>query len=184
MVHAPRCSTRRSRPSHHDHPGSDLEGRTRRTYAGRSYRPVPEFFISCFLGSEVVWSGEWASQPGRTPGNRNPSGGRTGGESAGLARGMPNLSSTGLEGERSWSRAGRSAEDFDLDDEMLRAKGRFLIASEEPPGPRRPASQALTSTGVVVLLRPCRAGDRAMRRRCPKDERHPSGCLPRRAQRP
>jgi hypothetical protein len=33
------------------------------------------------------------------------------------------LPSTGLEGERSWSRAERSAEVFDLDDEMLRAKG-------------------------------------------------------------
>ena len=43
--------------------------------------------------------------------------------SAGLAKGMPNVSSTHLEGERSWSGADRSAEDFDLDDEMLRAKG-------------------------------------------------------------
>jgi hypothetical protein len=42
--------------------------------------------------------------------------------SAGLAKGIPNASSTGLEGERSWSRAERSAEDFDLDEEMLRAK--------------------------------------------------------------
>jgi hypothetical protein len=42
--------------------------------------------------------------------------------SAGLAKGMPNVSSTSLEGERSWSRPQRSAEDFDLDDEMLRAK--------------------------------------------------------------
>src|SRR5262249_53264240 len=115
--------------------------------------PFLEFLISCFLGSEVVWCGEWASHPSRTPGNRNPSGWRTGGKSAGLARGMPNVSSTGLEGERSWSRAGRSAEDFDLDDEMLRAKDTFLSASEEPPGPRSLASQALTSSGGVVLLR-------------------------------
>jgi len=43
--------------------------------------------------------------------------------SAELAKGMPNVSSTGLEGKRSWSRAACSAEDFDLDDEMLRAKG-------------------------------------------------------------
>jgi hypothetical protein len=43
--------------------------------------------------------------------------------SAGLAKGMPIVSSTGLEGERSWSRAECCAEDFDLDDEMLRAKG-------------------------------------------------------------
>jgi hypothetical protein len=35
-----------------------------------------------------------------------------------------------LEGKRSWSRAERSAEVFDLDDEMLRAKGWSLIASE------------------------------------------------------
>jgi hypothetical protein len=82
-----------------------------------------EVLISCFLGSEVLWCEEWASQPGRTASNRNPSGWRTGGKSAGLARGMPNVSSTGLEGERSWSRAEQSAEDFDLDDEMLRAKG-------------------------------------------------------------
>jgi hypothetical protein len=75
-----------------------------------------------------------------TPGNHNPSGWRTGGRSAGLAKGMPNVSSTGLEGERSWLRAERSAEEFGPDDEMLRAKGSFLIASEEPPGPRRPAS--------------------------------------------
>jgi hypothetical protein len=60
-----------------------------------------EFLISCFLGSEVVWCSEWASQPSRTPRNRNPSGWRTGGKSAGLAEGMPDASSTGLEGERS-----------------------------------------------------------------------------------
>jgi hypothetical protein len=47
---------------------------------------------------------------------------------------MPNVSSTGLEGERSWSRAERSAEDLGLDDEMLRAKDLSLIALEEPPG--------------------------------------------------
>jgi hypothetical protein len=47
---------------------------------------------------------------------------------------MPNLSSTGLEGGRSWSRAERSAEDLGLDDEMLRAEDSSLIASEEPPG--------------------------------------------------
>src|SRR5262245_43836012 len=96
---------------------------TRRKCARRSkILPLLEVLISCFLGSEVVWSGEWASQPSRTSGNRNPSGWRTGGESAGLARGMPNPSSTSLEGKPSLSRAGRSAEDFDLDDEMLRAK--------------------------------------------------------------
>ena len=42
--------------------------------------------------------------------------------SAGLAKGMPSVSSTGQEGVRNSSRAERSAEDFDLDDEMLRAE--------------------------------------------------------------
>ena len=104
-----------------------------------------EVLISCFLESELVWCGEWASHPSRTPGNRNPSGWRTGGKSAGLAKRMPSVSSTGQEGVRNSSGAERSAEDFDLDDEMLRAKDTFLSASEEPPGPRRPASQAPTS---------------------------------------
>jgi hypothetical protein len=82
----------------------------------------------------VVWCGEWAGQPSGTSSNCNPSGWRTGGKSAGLAKGMPNLSSTGLEGGRSWSRAERSAEDLGLDNEMLRAEDSSLIASEEPPG--------------------------------------------------
>jgi hypothetical protein len=81
----------------------------------------------------------------RTPRNRNPSGWRTEGKSTRLAKGMPSVSPTGLKGERSWSRAERSAENLGLDEEMLRAKDSLLFASEEPPGPRRPASQALTS---------------------------------------
>ena len=60
-----------------------------------------EILISCFLRSEVVWFIQWANQPGRTPGNRSPSGWRTDGESARLVEGMPNVSSTGLKGERS-----------------------------------------------------------------------------------
>jgi hypothetical protein len=82
-----------------------------------------EVLTSCFLGSEGVWWSEWANQPNWTPRNRNPSGWRTEGKFAGLAKGMPNVSSTGLEGERSWSRAERNAEDLGLDDEMLRAEG-------------------------------------------------------------
>ena len=39
----------------------------------------------------------------------------------------------------------RIAENLGLDDEILRAKDSFLIASEEPPGSRRPARQARTS---------------------------------------
>ena len=60
-----------------------------------------EILISCFLRSEVVWFIQWANQPGRTPRNRNPSGWRTEGKSARLVEGMPNVSSTGLKGERS-----------------------------------------------------------------------------------
>ena len=58
-----------------------------------------EIFISCFLRSEVVWFIQWANQPGRTPGNRSPSGWRTDGSS---------------------SRAERNADNCGLDEEMLR----------------------------------------------------------------
>jgi hypothetical protein len=47
---------------------------------------------------------------------------------------MPNVSSTGLKGERSWSKAERSAENLGLDEEMLRATGSLLVALEETPG--------------------------------------------------
>ena len=129
-------STLGSHPSHHDLVERNVEVVT---YDPKMMRLVIkitvflEILTSCFLGSEMVRLGEWASQPSRTPLNRNPSGWRTEGKFAGLAMGMPNVSSTGLEGERSCSRAERSA-DLGLDDEMLRAKGSSLIASEEPPG--------------------------------------------------
>ena len=53
-----------------------------------------------------------------------------------MAKGMPSVSPTGLEGVRNSSGAEHNAEDLGLDEEMLRAKDSLLIASEEPPGPR------------------------------------------------
>jgi hypothetical protein len=44
--------------------------------------------------------------------------------------GYAEISSTGLKGERSQSRAERIAESFGLDEEMLQAADRMLIASE------------------------------------------------------
>ena len=99
-----------------------------------------EVLISCIRRSDLVGFRQWASQPRRIPSNRSPSEWRTEGKSARLAKGMPSVSPTGLEGVRNSSGAERSAEDLGLDEEMLRAKDTFLSASEEPPGPRGPAS--------------------------------------------
>jgi hypothetical protein len=125
MVYRSGRSTLRSRLCHHDRGERDLEAETYDPERMRSTIQVivfPEVLLSCFLGSEVVELRQWANQPSWTPRNRNPSGWRTEGRSAGLAKGMPNVSSTGLKGERSRSRAEHSAEDLGLDDEMLRAK--------------------------------------------------------------
>ena len=51
-----------------------------------------------------------------------PLGWRTEGKSARLAKGMPSVSPTGLKGVRNSSRVERNAENFGLDEEMLRAK--------------------------------------------------------------
>jgi hypothetical protein len=47
-----------------------------------------------------------------------------------LAEGMPKITPTGLKGERSQSRADLNAENFGLDEEVLQAADRMLIASE------------------------------------------------------
>ena len=91
-------------PCHHDRGERDLEAKTCDPERMRLMIQIPVFLkvlISCFLGSELVWLSEWASQPSWTPRNHNPSGWRTEGRFAGLAKGMPNVSSTGLKGERS-----------------------------------------------------------------------------------
>ena len=135
-----------------------------------------EILTSCFLGSEVVGLGEWTSQTSRTPLNRNPSGWRTDGKFAGLAIGMPDVPSTGLEGDRSCSRAERSA-DLGLDDEMLRAKDSSLIASEEPPGLEdRRARLSHLQASSSFSGQPGRRG--SMRRRRPDDHVSSAG-LPR-----
>ena len=59
-----------------------------------------EILTSCFLRSVEVCFIQWANQPRRTPRNRSPSGWRTEGKSSRLVEGMPNVSSTGLKGER------------------------------------------------------------------------------------
>ena len=80
-----------------------------------------EILISSFLRSQEVWFSQWANQPRRTPRNRSPSGWRTEGQSSRLVLGMPNVTSTGLKGERSQSSAEREAENLGLDEEMLPA---------------------------------------------------------------
>jgi hypothetical protein len=97
-----------------------------------------------------------------------------------LAKGMPDISSTGLKGERSWSRAGCTAENYGLDEEMLRATERSVVASEEPPGPRSRAMQARTSSGVTVLLLPFQAGVVRCASEARKAKRQRLGCLERR----
>ena len=112
-----------------------------------------EILISCIPRSQVIWSCQWANQPSRTPRNRNPFGWRTEGVGR-LAKGMPNVSSTGLKGKRIQQRAERNADYFGLDEEMLRATERLQFALEEPPGPRKTATEALKSQGVLVFLQP------------------------------
>ena len=85
-----------------------------------------EILISCIPRLEVVWLSQWANQPDRTPRNRSPSGWRTEGKSARLAKGMPNVSPTGLKGGPIQQRVERNAENFGLDEEMLRATERIL----------------------------------------------------------
>ncbi len=114
----------------------------------------------------------------RTPRNRNPSGWRTEGKFAGLAKGMPNVSSTGLKGERSWSRAERSA-DLGLDDEMLRAKGSSLIASEEPPGLEDRRARLSHLEASSPFFGPARLERDRCAAAAQKTKSHPSGCLER-----
>jgi hypothetical protein len=79
-----------------------------------------EILISCFRRSVEVLFIWWANQPYRSPRNRSPSGWRTEGKSGRLAKGMPNDLSTGLKGGRIQQRAERNAENFGLDEEILR----------------------------------------------------------------
>ena len=100
MMYQSGRSTRRSHLCHHDHDERDLEAESRMRLMIQIIVFL-EILISCFLRSEVVWFIQWANQPSRTPRNRSPSGWRTEGKSARLVEGMPNVSSTGLKGERS-----------------------------------------------------------------------------------
>jgi hypothetical protein len=79
-----------------------------------------EILISCFRRSVEVLFIWWANQPYRSPRNRSPSGGELKGSPAGW-KGMPNDLSTGLKGGRIQQRAERTAANFGLDEEMLRA---------------------------------------------------------------
>ncbi len=90
----------------HDHDVLDLEPQTHAPERMRLLIQITvflEILTSCFLRLEMVWFIPWANQPSRTPRNRSPSGWRTEGKCARLVSGMPNVSSTGLKGERSKS---------------------------------------------------------------------------------
>ena len=82
---------------------------------------VLRILTSCFAGLAEIRLSQWAKQPDRTPRNRNPSGWRTEGESPRLAKGMPNVSPTGLKGGPIQQRAELNAENFGLEEEMLQA---------------------------------------------------------------
>jgi hypothetical protein len=65
-----------------------------------------------------------------------------------LVGGMPNASSTGLTGERSWLGAESNAKNFGLDEEMLRAIELVSSPRGNLPDHARVALLALTSPGV------------------------------------
>jgi hypothetical protein len=91
---------------HQDHNVLDVEPETHSPERIRLLIQITvflEILTSCFLRLEMVWFISWANQPSRTPRNRSPSGWRTEGKCARLVSGMPNVSSTGLKGERSKS---------------------------------------------------------------------------------
>jgi hypothetical protein len=91
---------------------------------------------------------------------------------------MPNASSTGLNGERYQESARGNAEYNGLDEEMLRA----FALRRNLPDLAKPAMQAFTSPGVIVLLQPSVAGNGSIRRRSPDDRATRLGCLERQAQ--
>ena len=79
-----------------------------------------EILISCFRRLEVIWfiSGR-SSQTGHLE-TAALRGGELKGSPPGWSKGMPNVSSTGLKANDS-VRAERNAENYGLDEEMLRA---------------------------------------------------------------
>ena len=92
-----------SHPCHHDHDGRDLEAETSVTQRMRLMIQIIvflEILISCFLRSEVVWFIQWANQPDGHLETAALRGGELKGSPARLVEGMPNVSSTGLKGER------------------------------------------------------------------------------------
>ena len=82
---------------------------------------VLRILTSCFTGLAEIRLSQWAKQPDRTPRNRSPSGWRTEGKSARLAKGIPNVSPTGLKGGPIQQRAELNAENFGMDEEKLQA---------------------------------------------------------------
>ena len=102
----------------------DLEANTYNQERMRMMIQIPvvlRILTSCFTGLAEVRLAQWAKQPDRTPRNRNPSGWRTEGKSDRLAKGMPNVSPTGLKGGPIQQRAELNAENFGLEEEMLQA---------------------------------------------------------------